>query len=52
MFDLFLKRNHYDYSVQFLKIQTLETLLFPGRRNDTETSVESFLQEDGDGKEI
>lgn len=23
---------------------------FPGKRTDTETSVESFVQEDGDGK--
>ena len=52
MFDLFLKRNHYDYSVQFLKMQTFRNTSFPGKRNDTETSVESFVQEDGDGKQI
>ena len=34
----------------FLRCRHLETLLFPGKRNDTETSVESFVQEDGDGK--
>ena len=36
----------------FLRCRHLETLLFcfPGKRNDTETSVESFVQDDGDGK--